>query len=53
MRTIYGIQNDNSVVFLDLLAAEKYLFNHYAEYISTKEQFIEYSENLIWEDVVR
>lgn len=52
-RTIYGIHGDNTVTFLDLVAAEKYLYKNYPEYMSTKEQCMECCENMIWEDVVR
>lgn len=49
-KTIYGIHNNNDVVFFDLEAAEKYLFDNYPEYITCKDQFTEYCEEMIWED---
>ena len=52
-RTIYGIHGNDSVVFMDLIAAEKYLYQNYAEYMTTKERCMEYCEEMIWEDVVR
>lgn len=53
IKTVYGIHGNNSVTFLDLIAAEKYLFNNYQEYIIFKDQFIEYCEQMIWEDTVK
>jgi hypothetical protein len=50
MRTIYGIHGNDSVTFLDLIAAEKYLYEHYPEHMGTKEACIEACENMIWED---
>lgn len=53
IRTVYGIHGNDSVVFFDLIFAEKYLFNNYQEYITSKDQFIEYSEQMIWEDNIK
>lgn len=52
MRTIYGIQGNDSVTFLDLLAAERYLYQNYSEHMTTKENCMEYCETMIWEDTV-
>ncbi len=52
MRNIYGINGNDDVVFFDYESAEKYLFDNYSEYISHKDQFIEYCEQMIWEDIV-
>jgi hypothetical protein len=49
---VYGIHGNDSVFFLDLIAAEKYLFDHYQEYITSKNQFIDYAEQMIWEDKI-
>lgn len=48
-KTIYTIQGDNTVVFFDLIAAEKYLFNNYQEYITSKDQFMDYVDQMICE----
>lgn len=50
MRTIYGIHGVDSIVFLDLIEAEKYLYEHYPEYMGSKDACIEACENMIWED---
>jgi hypothetical protein len=50
MRTIYGIRGNDDVVFFDIESAEQYLFDNYSEYITCKDQFIEYCEDMIWED---
>jgi len=48
--TIYGIYGDETVVFFDLIAAEKYLYKHYPECMSTKDACIEACDNMIWEE---
>jgi hypothetical protein len=52
MNTIYGIHGNNNVMFLDLVAAEKYLYENYQEYMTSKEKCMEYSEEMIWEDSI-
>jgi hypothetical protein len=49
-RSIYGIHGNNDVVFFDLESAETYVLRNYSEHISCKDQFIEYCEEMIWED---
>ena len=48
-RSIYGIHGNDDVVFFDLEAAEDYVMKNYQEYITCKDQFIEYCEDMIWE----
>ena len=51
-KKIYGIHGNDDVVFFSQDAAESYLLQNYAEYITCKDQFTEYCENMIWEDYV-
>ncbi len=52
MKTIYGIHNNDSVVFFSLEAAEDYLIKEYPEYCSGKDATYDFCENMIWEDVI-
>jgi hypothetical protein len=53
MRTVYGIHGDETIIFIDLIAAEKYLYENYQEYMGSKDQCMEFCENMIWEDIIK
>ena len=48
--TVYGIHNNDSVLFMTLEAAEEYLIANYAEYCSHKDATYDFCENMIWEE---
>jgi hypothetical protein len=48
--TVYGIHNNNEVMFLTLEAAEDYLINEYPEYCFCKNATYDFCENMIWEE---
>jgi hypothetical protein len=50
IQTIYGVHNDNSVVFFSLEAAEDYCITNYPEHCGHKEAFVYFCENMIWEE---
>ena len=49
-QTVYGIHNNNCVIFLSLEAAEDYLIDQYPEYCSGKDATYDFCENMIWEE---
>lgn len=50
MTTIYGIHGEN-ITFKTLGDAEHYLIVNYPEYCTSKDAAIDFSNNMIWEDV--
>lgn len=48
--TVYGIHNNNDVMFLTLEAAEDYLIKEYPENCRGKDATCDLCENMIWEE---
>ena len=51
-RTIYGIHDNEDIIFFSLEAAEDYLIEHNHEFCMCKEWTYDFCERMIWEDVV-
>jgi hypothetical protein len=52
MNTIFGIHGNNEINFFSLESAEDYLMESYPEHCGRKEQVMDFTENMIWEDTL-
>ena len=52
MKSAFGVNGHDNIVFLSLEAAEDYVIKNYPEFCFGKDATYDLCENMIWEDVI-